>query len=113
MWQSWGYTFLLAAALLAGCAPSGSAPNNTQEIDRIKDAREQCFMRNVALLDDGQSDAATIGKALAHACSRDTAALIAIVNPSDPRIHAVLTKNAEDSATQLVLLHRRMKKERR
>ncbi len=101
---------LLMALLIAGCTAPAPAPDNTREIERVKEVREQCFLRNVPLLDDGQSDAATIGKALAYACSRETAALIALVDPYDPRVRALLTKNAEDSATQMVLLHRRVKR---
>ncbi len=99
---------------LAACAaPSEDQSNRMAAIERVKTLRLQCFAKNALALDDYQSDAATIGKAVASACSSGTAALVALVNQNNPAAGIVLYSAADDEATQTVLISRRMRQTER
>ena len=106
--------FYGAIFALAACAsPPEDQSNRMAAIERVKAARLQCFAKNVLALDDHQSDAATIGKAVASSCSSGTAALVALVNMNNPAATFILYSAAEDEATQTVLIARRMRQAER
>ena len=100
-------------ALAACAAPPEDQSNRMAAIERVKAARLQCFAMNALALDDHQSDAATIGKAVASSCSSGTTALIALVDRNNPAVAIGLISAAEDEATQTVLVARRMRQAER
>lgn len=57
----------LAALLLAGC----ETPPDQASIDYSRQALYACFQEKADALDDGQSDAQSVGRAVATACGRE------------------------------------------
>jgi hypothetical protein len=110
------YAALILFAVLGGCAVVNTAPPPA-EVARLRDVRDACLMRNAITLDDGRSDAATVGRAVVAACGRENAALVsAIAGPDGFRegeIRRQIEQNSQETATQYVLSHRAARSVRR
>jgi hypothetical protein len=102
---------ILFALPLASCAaiPSYDDPKRVARIESLREARDLCLVRNVRQFDDGASDAAKIGNAVALSCSDETAKLVdlAIPNPSQHARDA-FQQQAAFRATGYVLTARRI-----
>jgi hypothetical protein len=107
---------LIPLLTLGACAVVNSAPPS-QQVVQLRDVRDSCLMHNAIRLDDGRSDAATIGQAVTAACSRENYALIsAIAGPDGFRegeIRRQILQNSNEAATQYVLSHRAARSVRR
>jgi hypothetical protein len=100
---------LIPLVMLCGCAAVYSAPP-PGEVARLRDVRDSCLMHNAVTLDDGRSDAATVGRAVVAACRRENAAIVAsIAGPDGYReseIARQVDQDSQQAATQYVLSHR-------
>jgi len=102
---------ILFALPLASCAviPSYDDPKRVARIEGLREARDVCLVQNVRQFDDGISDAAKIGNAVAVSCSAETTKLVdlAIPDPS-PHTRAAFQQQAAYRATGYVLTARRI-----
>jgi hypothetical protein len=103
------YPLLMLLLAPGGCAVVNTAPPPS-EVVRLRDVRDQCLMQNAIRLDDGRSDAATVGRAVVAACQPENAAIIsAIAGPDGFRqseIARQVNQDSQQAATQYVLSHR-------
>ena len=110
------YAALIPLLALGACAVVNTAPPPGQ-VAYLRDIRDSCLMHNAIRLDDGRSDAATIGQAVTAACGRENNALIsAIAGPDGFResdIRRQILTNSNEAATQYVLSHRAARSVRR
>ncbi len=87
-----------------------AAPALAQEPERA--AVDRCYAANAARLDDGSSDARSIGTALLSTCSRERRAVISRLmgKPAEhPDVANTFLKSRDvalDRATEIVLLNR-------
>lgn len=92
-------------ALLAGCAGVRESPDARRTMGAVQD----CHYARAPTLDDGQSDAATIGRAVHRSCLLEAnAALRASLNPYASAAYresyeAEFMHNSQDHATRAVL----------
>ena len=98
----------LTAALCAVSAQAREAPATEAEIDQAIRAHIECQIENAFSLDDGTSDAATVGKAVAIACSPSLLkAAEAMAKGSPPQVKRKLTdqlsREAHSEAITFVL----------
>jgi len=96
----------MSVGLLAtvSCAEQSPRRVDAVEMDRIKNERDECFARNTRLLDDGTSDAKTVGEAVSAACRSFTINLIRAGQFTDQRYAQLLLNDADQQATQFVLV---------
>ena len=94
-----------SASVLKGAGYSD--PRLSGRIEDAYEARDACLARNAAPPVSGESDVATIAKAVALSCMPETDRLIAITNPfQDPQVTAAILKDNGDKAMRYVLLAR-------
>ena len=107
---------LIPLLALGACAVVNTAPP-PEQVRELRDVRDSRLMHNAIRLDDGRSDAATIGQAVTAACSYENNALIsAIAGPDGFResdIRRQILQNSNEAATQYVLSHRAARAVRR
>jgi hypothetical protein len=100
---------LIPLVMLGGCAAVYSAPSSA-EVTQLRDVRDACLMQNAVTLDNGRSDAATVGRAVVAACRRENAAIVAAIAGPDgfreSEISRQIDQNSQEAATQYVLSHR-------
>lgn len=106
----------LAAAMLSlGACHSASVlkgagysdPRLSGRIEDAYEARDACLARNAAPSISGESDVATIARAVALSCKPETDKLIAVTNPfQDPKVTASILKDSDGKAMRYVLLAR-------
>ncbi len=110
------YASFIALLALSACAVVNTAPP-PEQVRQLRDVRDSCLMQNAIRLDDGRSDAATIGQAVTAACGRENQALIsAIAGPDgfrESEIRRQILQNSNEAATQYVLSHRAARAVRR
>lgn len=84
-----------------------SDPRLSGRIERAYEARDACMARNAAPNVSGESDVATIARAVALSCMPETDRLIAVTNPfHDPQVTAAILKDNDDKAVRYVRLAR-------
>ncbi len=94
-----------SASVLKGAGYSD--PRLSGRIETAYEARDACLARNAAPPVSGESDVATIAKAVALSCMPETDRLIAVTNPfQDPQVTAAIMKDNDDKAMRYVLLAR-------
>ena len=102
-------TALIPLLALGACAVVNSAPP-PEQVSSLRNVRDACLMQNAIRLDDGRSDAATVGRAVTAACAPENNALIAAIAGPDGfregEIRRQIEQNSTDAATQYVLSHR-------
>lgn len=100
---------------LCACTTPDAPPVPAADMRAASQAEIGCMKHFAASLDDGKSDAATIGLAVAHACEQETRAAAAVVaRGQNGRVQAMteanLLSDAPKTATEAVLLQRRPQK---
>jgi hypothetical protein len=94
-----------SASVLKGAGYSD--PRLSDRIERAYEARDACLARNAAPSVSGESDMATIAKAVALSCMPETDKLIAVTNPfQDPKVTSAILKDSDGKAMRYVLLSR-------
>ncbi len=84
-----------------------SDPRLSGRIEKAYEARDACFAKNAAPSITGESDVATIARAVALSCMAETDRLVAITNPyHDPQVTAAILRDNDDKAMRYVLLAR-------
>jgi hypothetical protein len=97
----------LKVALLTGCASDVRQQRHSDAaVEQIKEQRRACYADTALSIDDGVSDAATVGKAVSAHCRKYTEALIRLAS-SDGRS---IQQRADEVATTYVIEFRRLKK---
>ncbi|MFO1160127.1 MAG: hypothetical protein U1E60_14895 [Reyranellaceae bacterium] len=93
--------------LLTGCEQSFfmvGDKGREATIDRLSDKRNACLARNAAADVTTDSDATTIARAVALACSPETEKLVAAVNrDGDSKVSTAIRQDAEFRAMGYVL----------
>ena len=75
----------VAVALLAGCASDVQQQRHSNAaIENIKEQRRACYADTALSIDDGVSDARTVGKAVAAHCRKYSEALIRLSSSDGP-----------------------------
>lgn len=103
------YAASLLVLLLAGHAGA----QNQAAIERAEQDEAICYSMRALTLDDGKSDAGTIGRAVLTACTAQRRAYVRALSPmpmDDMTIGMVLERRREadlDMATAAVLIHRK------
>ena len=102
----------LTVALLAGCAADRQQqPQPGAAIEQARERRDACYADAALALDDGVSDASSIGRAVAARC-RTYSEELARIAPSRTASGTVPAagKHADDVATAYVLEFRRLRR---
>lgn len=100
-----------AVALLTGCASDGAHQRHSNAaVDHIKEQRGDCYANTALAIDDGVSDAATIGKAVSAHCRKYTEELIRLASSDGAHAARSIQRHADDLATTYVVEFRRLKK---
>jgi hypothetical protein len=100
-----------AVALLTGCASDGAQQRHSNAaIEQIKEQRGACYADAALAIDDGVSDARTVGKAVSAHCRKYTDELIRVTSSSDPKSSTSAHQEADEMATTYVVEFRRLKK---
>jgi hypothetical protein len=99
---------IFVALLLSACAETTyTSPSDgrlTTRIDRSFAARDACLAKNASADDVGNSDPATIARAIALACAPETEKLVEVSNrDGDPRVADAIRKDSEFRAMGCVL----------
>ena len=98
-------------ALLIGCASDVQQQRHSSAaIEQIKEQRGACYADTALAIDDGVSDAGTVGKAVSAHCRKYTEALIRLASSDGPQAVRSLQQHADDVATTYVIEFRRLKK---
>lgn len=100
-----------AIALTLGACASAPSPATEAETGSALHTYRQCLQRNAAGLDDGLTDAATVGRAIAFACqdARETA-LATLTRGHEPDKQAAIRQQfarEDDTLLPLIVLQRR------
>ncbi len=83
-----------------------SNPRLSAQIERAYEARDACMSKNAAPT-KGESDVASVAKAVSLSCMPETNQLIAVTNPyQDPRVTAAILKDNDAKAMRYVMLAR-------
>ncbi len=96
---------------LASCAaiPSYDDPKRVGRIEKLREARDPCLVKNVQAFDDGTSAASKIGNYVAMSCTVETGKLVELAIPRpDQRVRGAFQEEAVRRATGSVLTTRRM-----
>ena len=100
-----------AVALLTGCASNGAHQRHSNAaVDQIKEQRAACYAGTALAMDDGVSDAGTIGKAVSAHCRKYTEELIRLAASDRAQAARLIQQHADDVATTYVVELRRLKK---
>jgi hypothetical protein len=98
-------------ALLPGCASDVSQQRHSDAaVEQIKEQRRACYAETALSIDDGVSDAGTVGKAVSARCRNYTEALIRLAASDRPEAVRSIQEHADDVATTYVVEFRRLKK---
>jgi len=96
---------------LASCAaiPSYDDPKRVDRIEKLREARDVCLVKNVQAFDDGTSAASKIGNYVAMSCTVETGKLVELAIPRpDQHVRSAFQEEAVRRATGYVLTTRRM-----
>jgi hypothetical protein len=96
---------------LASCAaiPVYDDPKRVGRIERLREARDLCLVKNVQAFDDGTSAASKIGNYVAMSCTVETGKLVELAIPRpDQHARSAFQEEAVRRATGYVLTTRRM-----
>ena len=102
---------ILLSLPLASCAaiPTYDDPKRVDRIERLREARDLCLVKNVQAFDDGTSAAAKIGNYVAMSCSVETGKLVELAIPRpDRQVRDAFQEEAVRRATGYVQTTRRM-----
>jgi hypothetical protein len=102
---------ILLSLPLASCAaiPTYDDPRRVDRIERLREARDLCLVKNVQAFDDGKSSAAKVGNYVAMSCTGETSKLVELAIPGpDQRVRAAFQEEAVRRATGYVLTTRRV-----
>jgi hypothetical protein len=102
-------TLAFLGTLLAGCQTTGEL---TPEQKAAAIAEGDCFRRAAAALDDGTSDATTVAMGVLSACSSEMQKSETAMSAGHSlnyatNMSAILQRTDLESATEIVLLHRK------
>jgi hypothetical protein len=98
-------------ALLTGCASDvGQQRHSDAAVEQIKEQRRACYADTALSIDDGVSDAGTVGKAVSAHCRKYTEALIRLASSDGPQAGRSIQQRADEVATTYVIEFRRLKK---
>ena len=101
----------VTVALLTGCASDMKQQRHSNAaIEQIEEQRRACYADAALAIDDGVSDAGTIGKAVSAHCRRYTDELILRASSDGPQAVRSIRQHADDVATTYVVEFRRLKK---
>ena len=98
------------AALIAGCAADVQQRHTNAATEQIKEQRDICYADTALAIDDGVSDAVTIGKAVSAHCRKYTEELIRMAPSDDSQAVRSIQQHADQVATTYVIEFRRLKK---
>ena len=79
-------------------------------IEQIKEQRRACYADTALSMDDGVSDAGTVGKAVTAHCRKYTDELIRLASSDDSQTVRSMQQHADDVATTYVVEFQRLKK---
>jgi predicted phosphoribosyltransferase len=97
-------------ALLTGCAADVQQQRHSNAaVEQVKEQREACYADTALAIDDGVSDAGTVGKAVSAHCRKYTEALIRMASSNSPQAVRSLEQHADDVAITYVIEFRRLK----
>jgi hypothetical protein len=100
-----------AVALLTGCAADGAQQRHSNAaVDQIKELRGACYADAALAIDDGVSDAGSVGKAVSAHCRKYTDELIRLASSDGSQAVRSIQQRADDVATAYVIEFRRLKK---
>jgi hypothetical protein len=98
-------------ALITGCASDVKHQRHSNAaIKQIKEQRRACYADTALSIDDGVSDAGTIGKAVSAHCRRYTDELIRLASSDGSHTVRSIQQHADEGATTYVVEFRRLKK---
>ena len=101
----------VTVALLTGCASDVKQQRHSNAaIEQIKERRRACYAYAALAIDDGVSDAGTVGKAVSAHCRKYTDELIRLASSDGPQAVGSIQQQADDIATTYVVEFRRLKK---
>jgi hypothetical protein len=81
-----------------------SSPMTVNRIKRLYEARDACLARNAVPSDTGNSDVASIAKAVSLSCAPETDRLIVASNPDrDPKVALAIRNDTERRALVYVM----------
>jgi hypothetical protein len=101
----------LKVALITGCASDGAQQRHSSAaIEQVKEQRGACYADAALSIDDGVSDAGTVGKAVSAHCRKYTDELIRLASSDGPQAVRSIQQHADDVATTYVVEFRRLKK---
>jgi hypothetical protein len=101
----------VTVALLTGCASDVKQQRHSNAaIEQIKEQRRACYAYAALAIDDGVSDAGTVGKAVSAHCRKYTDELIRLASSDGPQAVGSIQQQADDVATTYVVEFRRLKK---
>jgi hypothetical protein len=101
----------VTVALLTGCASDVKQQRHANAaIEHIKEQRRACYADAALAIDDGVSDAGTVGKAVSAHCRKYTDELIRLASSDGPQAVGSIQQHADDVAATYVVEFRRLKK---
>jgi hypothetical protein len=97
--------------LLTGCAADVQQQRHSNAaIKQIKERRDACYADAALAIDDGVSDAGTVGRAVSAHCRKYTDELIRLASSDGPQAVRSIQQHADDVAITYVIEFRRLKK---
>jgi hypothetical protein len=97
--------------LLTGCAADVQQQRHSNAaMEQIKERRDACYADAALSIDDGVSDARTVGQAVSARCRKYTDELIRVTPSRDPKGSSSVDQEADEMATTYVIEFRRLKK---
>ena len=95
---------------LASCAaiPVYDDPKRVGRIERLREGRDLCLVKNVQAFDDGTSAASKIGNYVAMSCTVETGKLVEVTIPRPDQHARSAQEESVRRATGYVLTTRRM-----
>jgi hypothetical protein len=101
----------LKVAVITGCAADVQQQRHSSApIEQIKERRDACYADAALSIDDGVSDARTVGQAVSARCRNYTNELIRVTSSGDPKGASSAHQEADEMATTYVIEFRRLKK---
>jgi predicted phosphoribosyltransferase len=98
-------------ALLSGCAADVKQQRHSNAaVEQIREQRRAFYADTALSIDDGVSDAGTVGKAVSAHCRKYTEKLIRLASSDGPQAVRSIQQQADDLATTYVIEFRRLKK---
>jgi hypothetical protein len=100
-----------SVALITGCASNVKQQRySNAAIEQIKEQRRACYADTALAIDDGVSDAGTVGKAVSARCRKYTDELIRLASSDGAQAVRSIQQHADDVAITYVVEFRRLKK---